>query len=347
MSVPSPASGEPPTMTGKTIAPQAARTMKRIPTLDGWRAAAILAVIGHHVAASYGHESLWLWHGAMGVDIFFAVSGLLITSQLLQNSSLKNFYIRRVFRILPPAFLYLAVVFALHLITGGDLLACLLIRRNYIVGSGYTSHFWSLSLEEQFYLVWPLVLLWSGRRAKLTAFLCIIALCIWRAVALTHLNITALAYSRTDMRCDGLLWGCISAYILRAGTIKIGKVMPPVCLGVAVLVFGIPYFLPILPILLSCVVLGTIQEPTSVLSRVLEWKPLIWIGERSYGLYLWHVLFITAPINLPMIVKVGATVVWCALMYRCFETPLRKMGRKLASYSTRRKEYDAIVSECC
>jgi peptidoglycan/LPS O-acetylase OafA/YrhL len=174
----------------------------------------------------------------------------------------------------------------------------------------------------------------------------IVAVCVWRAVAVTQLGITALAYSRTDMRCDGLLWGCISAYLLREGSIKLGKMVPPICLGAAVLIFGIAAFLPILPILLSLVVLGTIQEPTSLLSRFLEWKPLIWIGQRSYGLYLWHVLFITAPGNLPMTLRVAAAVVWCAILYGCFETPFRNKGRKLASSSARRKELDAVMSEC-
>lgn len=303
--------------------------MKRIPTLDGWRAIAVLAVIVHHVAKHYcGDEQWWIWRGAVGVDIFFAVSGLLITSQLLQNGNLKSFYIRRVFRILPPAIVYLAFVLAVHLIDSPDFLHCLAIQRNYTSGSVYSAHFWSLSLEEQFYLVWPPVLLLSGKRAPIIAMAVIAAVCLWRPYALFHLG---MGYIRTDLRCDGLLWGCVTAFAFRNGIVKFGRIAPVVCFVVAVLVWGIPIFMPVLPILVSITVLGTVQEPHWVVSRLLDWKPLVWIGQRSYGIYLWHACFIMVPINVPMILKVGAAIVWPAILYRFFESPIRQIGRRLAA----------------
>jgi peptidoglycan/LPS O-acetylase OafA/YrhL len=302
--------------------------VKRIPTLDGWRAIAVLAVIVHHVSKFYcGSEYWWIWRGAVGVDVFFAVSGLLITSQLLQNGNLKSFYIRRVFRILPPAIVYLTIVLALHLIDSQDFLRCLAIQRNYTNGSVYSAHFWSLSLEEQFYLVWPPVLLLSGKRAPMVAMAGILAVCLWRPYALLHLG---MGYVRTDLRCDGLLWGCVTAFALRTANVKFGRILPAVCFIAAVLVWGIPIFMPILPILVSITVLGTVQEPHWIMSRLLEWKPLVWIGQRSYGIYLWQSFFIMVPINVPMILKVGAAIVWSAVLYRFFETPLRQVGRRLA-----------------
>ncbi len=285
-------------------------------------------MIVHHVSKFYcGSEYWWIWRGAVGVDVFFAVSGLLITSQLLQNGNLKSFYIRRVFRILPPAIVYLTIVLALHLIDSQDFLRCLAIQRNYTNGSVYSAHFWSLSLEEQFYLVWPPVLLLSGKRAPMVAMAGILAVCLWRPYALLHLG---MGYVRTDLRCDGLLWGCVTAFALRTANVKFGRILPAVCFIAAVLVWGIPIFMPILPILVSITVLGTVQEPHWIMSRLLEWKPLVWIGQRSYGIYLWQSFFIMVPINVPMILKVGAAIVWSAVLYRFFETPLRQVGRRLA-----------------
>lgn len=313
--------------------------MKRIPTLDGWRAVAILVVLCHHIAAFNGNESWWLQHGRMGVDVFFAISGLLITSQLLQNNNLRTFYIRRVFRILPPAILYLVVVFTLHLIDSRDLAHCLLIERNFVAGSEYTGHFWSLSLEEQFYLLWPIVLLWSGKRAPTVAFAGIVAVCIWRAFGLSH---GLGGYARTDMRCDGLLWGCLTAFALRSGNLKLGRIIPIICLCASICFWANPIFMPLTPLLLALMVLGTIQEPTWAVSRLLDSKPLVWIGQRSYGIYLWQILIIFAPVNVPMALKVGLVFIWCSFLYWVFESPLRRIGRKLASYSTRRKQYDAV-----
>lgn len=267
----------------------------------------------------------------MGVDIFFAVSGLLITTQLLQDSDLKRFYIRRAFRILPPVFLYLGAVFALHLIDSRDLWHCLSMLRNYGTGSEYTTHFWTLSLEEQFYLAWPLVLLLSGKRAPKVAIAGIIAVCAWRAFA-WHLGMN---YSRTDMRSDGLLWGCVSAFVLRTGDIKFGKFIPAICVVCAFFVWSIPIFMPVMPIMWTCAVLGTVQKPTWAFSRLLEWRPLVWIGQRSYGIYVWQSLFIFVPVPIPMTVKIAAVIVWSAVLYEYVESPLRSIGRTLTLRSGR------------
>jgi len=147
-----------------------------LPTLDGWRALAILAVIFHHANLfSAGPLSdQWIFqNGYEGVDVFFAISGLLICWRLLDEESrrgrisLRNFYIRRAFRILPPAVIYLiaiAILSAIGLIhaSAKELLASLLFFRNYLVQLGhfsvspwFTGHFWSLSVEEHFYLLLP------------------------------------------------------------------------------------------------------------------------------------------------------------------------------------------------
>jgi peptidoglycan/LPS O-acetylase OafA/YrhL len=74
-----------------------------------------------------------------------------------------------------------------------------------------------------------------------------------------------------------------------------------------------------------------VQNPSSAFSAVLEWKPLVWIGQRSYGLYLWQALFILAPVGVPMPVRMGLLLLWSVLTYEFFESPLRDWGRRVAS----------------
>src|SRR5258708_25275484 len=142
-----------------------------LPTLNGWRALAIFGVLICHAASvlwgvngTHPDDRLYglTRYGALGVDVFFGISGFLICTRLLQEEertgriSLRNFYIRRAFRILPPYLLYLVVLAAIAgigLITlhAMDFVSCLLFFRNYVAGSWYTGHFWSLAVEEHFY----------------------------------------------------------------------------------------------------------------------------------------------------------------------------------------------------
>jgi peptidoglycan/LPS O-acetylase OafA/YrhL len=153
-----------------------------LPSLDGWRAVAITAVILCH---AFGQEdtggkvnSLILNLGQQGVSLFFAISGYLITTLLLDEQqrggiSLRGFYIRRAFRILPPAYIYLAAVATIGVsglihLAPGEILSAALVYNNYWPSrSWFTQHFWSLSMEEHFYLLWPSLLTLSGLvRAK-------------------------------------------------------------------------------------------------------------------------------------------------------------------------------------
>src|ERR1700683_4094920 len=134
--------------------------MKRIPTLDGWRAVAVIAVLIHHVAPGFFlRESDYDFdvtrYGAFGVDIFFGISGLLITKLLLDqwqrtdSFDLRGFYIRRVFRILPPYLAFLAVYTVAGLWRSGwEAASCLLFFRNYVpsyLATRGTQPLWSLS----------------------------------------------------------------------------------------------------------------------------------------------------------------------------------------------------------
>ncbi|MBV8782143.1 MAG: acyltransferase, partial [Phycisphaerae bacterium] len=146
---------------------------KRIESLDGLRALAIVLVLAFHMRESGAFAHAWInavaAKGQFGVEIFFVLSGFLITMLLLREEQkhgridLKMFYIRRGFRILPPAMTYLLVVAVLAIVgvstASGDLATSALFVRNFFSwGSTDTGHFWTLAIEEQFYLLWPLAL---------------------------------------------------------------------------------------------------------------------------------------------------------------------------------------------
>src|ERR1700722_13578240 len=158
------------------------RTASRIPSLDGLRAIAIsLVFIGHAAAqTAEGGHFFFLWvYANFGVQIFFVISGYLITTLLLREHdrtgsiSLADFYRRRAYRILPAAYAFILTIFVLQwkTLTKWDVSSSLLYLLNYDSGRPWNlGHLWSLSVEEQFYLLWPLTLLLFFRnRVKILA----------------------------------------------------------------------------------------------------------------------------------------------------------------------------------
>ena len=166
-----------------------------IPTLDGWRAIAISCVLLAHASESSFHAQIFVdntdsvfnfqWLGLFGVKIFFALSGFLITTKLLQEEeaygaiSVRSFMIRRAFRILPACILFLIAIGTLSYLgviklTALRWLASLFFLSNYLPSdrSWYVGHFWSLAVEEHFYLIWPLAFVaLKSRRYRIFAII--------------------------------------------------------------------------------------------------------------------------------------------------------------------------------
>lgn len=299
-----------------------------LPTLDGWRAVAILLVMLDHllrgVATDHHSEppSGYLL-GQHGVNIFFALSGFLITWKLLEEKretgriSLTQFYRRRIYRIFPAAFLFLTAMGVLSAcgllpVTRLDFASAILYFRNFVPvfwPSLSNAHFWSLSLEEQFYLFLPSALVLVGlRRFAMGAALLAIGCAAWRwyffhaiATADPPLSIRF----RTDLRLDGLLCGCLVAVALgnqatRRYWTKLST--PPVVCALLLLTAGVVYragerTLFAESLLLPLVLVGTMVSAERFPARILEWKPLRWVGRISYSLYLWQQFFLLCPVN--------------------------------------------------
>jgi peptidoglycan/LPS O-acetylase OafA/YrhL len=343
-----------------------------LPSLDGWRALAIFWVI-------LAHDQLRLspyWHrllsetGDRGVSLFFALSGLLICGRLLREESeagfisLKGFYLRRIFRIQPAALTYLAFIALLtllHLIPAfwkGFLGAVLMIRNLWPGEQGYeywfTSHFWSLSVEEHFYLLLPafLVMVRRGRLAILSVL--VVLLEVWRLFVFRHPPLTHITWQpflRTDMAIDVIVLGSIAALAINKPRVQAWAVrwLDP---GVALLVTAAIYLrlqvhhstydhIPLIatyPLLL----VSTILHPRSLVTRLLELPPLRYIGRISFSLYLWQQFFFV-PVNPPgpgdwrwhhFLCWAGLFI--CAVLsYHFIETPLIRIGHRVAMRYTR------------
>lgn len=333
-----------------------------IPTLDGWRAIAILAVMASHAVIPYAANHPWLrWmeQGTVGVDVFFALSGFLICSRLLAEHvrsgriDWKGFYCRRAFRILPPYMTYLAalaVLAAVGLVTvsNQDWTSCLLFYRNYL-GKEYwswkTGHFWSLAVEEHFYVVFPALFAFFGpKRLRVVMPFLLVVLEAWRMADHRFQLFDAIfpgkvAPYRTDVRVSGIAYGCMAALLLHLPHVRgaakravSGVTITAIAAGVLFCLYGNPPMSTLLiRILIAAMVAATTLAPSTLWGRFLELAPLRWVGVLSYSLYIWQQLFL-APKAVyafhvfPVNVILAFVAAYCS--YRWVEKPLMALGRK-------------------
>jgi peptidoglycan/LPS O-acetylase OafA/YrhL len=343
-----------------------------LPTLDGWRAIAIAGVLLDHGTEAFFRHSPWysfLRTGPNGVSLFFAISGFLICSRLLEEEQLcgriglRGFYLRRACRILPAAFTYLGVLallafFGLIIVTPIEWWSCVLFLRNYLPPhwiragwGGYTIHYWSLAVEEHFYLLWPALLALSGRvRAIYVAAGLSVAVAIWRWWDFHHQLVNRylpglLFPSRTDVRLDALLLGCLAALVLanpsarawlrRYFTVKVWWACLIAYLISQVVLRRHDYGLQE-STLLAALVAGTVLNSTGLVGQLLENPVLKWIGRLSYSLYLWQQLFLIPGARWPLSMlqrfpwNLVPVFVMALLSYELVERPMMRLGHRLA-----------------
>lgn len=346
-------------------------TSARLPGLDGLRAVAVLLVVVYHLFPA-------LPAGFLGVDVFFVISGFLITTLLLREHAstgrigLADFWRRRARRLLPAIGTAVLVSASLAWVVGGDvlvglggqLLGAATFSYNWVAVANGSSYFgggldsstpellrnlWSLAVEEQFYLLWPLLLplILRLRRGRVPLAVGLAAASALTAVALSGAGETRIYYG-TDTHAFGLLLGVALAFLRPA---ERGRGVPALVGGAAVL--GIialtvvtpgqgaatfPGMLVAASVLAAVAIAGAVRAG-SPLGRVLDAAPLRWIGERSFGIYLWHwplVVLLTvattrtspdAAVPLEIgVLTLAITLVVAEVSYRFIEQPVRRLG---------------------
>ena len=316
--------------------PARTASLRRIPSLDGLRAISIVLVMGLHTVQRYGVDhperavSVWwsvVLNGSLGVYIFFVISGYLITRLLLHEQqtrgtvSLSGFYIKRAFRILPPLYIYVAVLVLLSAagrlaLTKWDVVSALFFFHNYAVSSTCWAieHFWSLSVEEQFYLIWPVILILclrlrgeTGReRAAMVAGAAILLSPLLRIVSFRAHNPLLHDSAGFHMHADALMFGCGAALLEGKGWFERAYrgVTRFWWLPVAGLAMGsylemryqnywnFPVGETYTGVLISFVLLWTVRNAESLPGRVLNARWITHIGVLSYSIYLWQTLLL-------------------------------------------------------
>lgn len=289
------------------------RSTSRIPSLDGLRAVSIVLVLMSHVPHTYGYPLHATWeiilgnfgiaHGEMGVAVFFVISGYLITTLLMKERekagriSLGNFYVRRALRIFPAAYLYLLVITALewHTIAKGPLLAGWLYCMDFMrIRPWNLLHLWSLGVEEQFYLLWPVALVLFWKKKEKIAIGAILAAPLFRVLFRFGGMHGIMGYAFPCVE-DALAAGCLLAmYRDRIPTRLVDQLVVPMLIFVlAVNQFPFPF--GVYPLLLQtprnlCIAL-LVDHCIRKEYRFLNWGPVVWVGVISYSLYLWQMPF--------------------------------------------------------
>ena len=359
---------------------------KYLPSIDSLRALAVLAVIIYHVDVNY------LPGGFLGVDLFFVLSGYLISSLIIKEFrktgtvNLYNFYIRRARRLLPAVYFMITIGLVVMVLFNE-----VLLRKSHldaIFGYIYSSnwwyifhkldyfdsfgaqspfkHLWSLAIEEQFYMIFPLLfLLVNGKKKSkdgtyklnknfLYVVLGLILVSLIAHILLFDINNISRIYFGTDTRAFSLLVGVVGAILYPMERLH-SKVTPQqnmiysvvslasIATLITVMVYTSEYntwlyrggFL--LVAILGLIVIISSGKQHTLMSKLLSFKPIVFIGKISYSLYLWHfpILVLTTPVSeignpniFFVILRIVLTFAVAIVSYVFVETPIRKLGFK-------------------
>jgi peptidoglycan/LPS O-acetylase OafA/YrhL len=308
--------------------------------------------------------------GDSAVIIFFVLSGFLITSQLeseltrLGGIRLVRFYLRRIFRLVPALFLMTAVAallayYGLVPLSKTDVFRALTYTADYYHPKYWTvAHLWSLSVEEQFYLIWPIILLLAGLRRSKTFAIAAILLCpLLRTAAWYSGMDEALVFRRFELVADSLAVGCLLA--LQRDAFKnsaIWKKWKPTLVMTAsaavIILWSMAHrFWPaseivgrsFISVAAALAVAAVAFFPQTPGTRALSWGPLVWLGQISYSVYLWQQMFLVSTPGiseppLPFPLDLFCAFALAVLSYYFVESPIRNFGRRL----TARKEHGRI-----
>lgn len=345
-----------------------------LPGLDGLRALAVLGVLFYHA------DMVWLPGGFLGVEVFFVVSGYLITSLLLAEQeshnkiNLKNFWQRRARRLLPALFAMILGVLVYMVLflpdevasIRGDVIAAFTYITNWYLIAAQKSYFetigrpsllqhlWSLAVEEQFYLLWPLIFVFLLTKLKTRGAMLVLMLgatlsALWMGVLYHPDTDPSRVYYGTDTRAFGLLIGAALAFVWRPRAKEAKRnwkhwsldgIGIAAFIALAIAFLFMDEFNPflyqggmLLVSIATAFVIAAVVHPNSpIIGPLLGLGVLQWIGLRSYSLYLWHwpVFMLMRPQldvaleGAPLLAfRFGITFLLAEISYRIIEAPIR------------------------
>jgi len=332
------------------------------PALDGVRGIAVIAVVLFHLPLPWSRE------GYAGVDVFFALSGFLITSLLLRERSvsasidLRAFYARRALRLVPALVVLVAGVVGIALVSGhlasvlpGAIATLLYLSNWWNFSSGHDmpllEHTWTLSIEEHFYLVWPIILIGLASARRWARWLALTGILVICAVMVTEWPESWDGVRQSYLRSVPIVFGCAVAVLARQPAVAhrlrtAASLLALPVLGILVallLTSSVPEGLPMsgpasVPGLLTALlVLLLVSAPSTPASRLLSLAALTWAGRRAYGIYLFHFPMISLAMHqvdfgLPVLTRtvIGAIVGVgiAALSYRWIEMPFLRLKKR-------------------
>lgn len=348
----------------------------KLPGLDGLRGLSIIMVIASHLFMGSPYTSYF--NGEIGVRIFFVLSGFLITTLLLKEKirtgsiSLKLFYIRRFLRILPVAFLYLFTLVILnaylHLkIPVRSFISALCFFQNLPVKNiynWYTSHFWTLSVEEQFYISFPFLLVFSLSKyfkvlLLLVVFIPIIMWLGYHNIGIFYSNRIVHLFTYGIINLFGstlnILIGSLFSMLMFKGFFKIKKhqltrylslilLIIAILINIHAFVFFVPYLdIVLFPVLIGYVIILNLST-NNILTVILNSRPLAYLGLLSYSLYIWQQLFTYSlhriiPSNSIALQLISLLIVANASYY-LYEKPFLKLKSRFIKKGPNVKQYD-------
>jgi peptidoglycan/LPS O-acetylase OafA/YrhL len=322
--------------------------MNRIPSLDGLRAISILLVVIGHWAELRYHSDIAGAFANLGVRIFFIISGYLITALLLKEHTrtstirLREFYIRRAYRILPAAVAFMLPVFVIfrHDLRWYHIAAAALYLANFdFTHPWFLGHLWSLSVEEQFYFLWPSVLK-RWYRHRVVILFAVIAFAPLYRIACHLLGLHGRADETFPAVADILAFGCMLAVLahrhpdhwlprIRGATAAL-MLMPVILVPIytGLLHFHITLVLlfllwPVMHLSIAGLLWHVVQRPY----RILNIWPVIWLGKISYSLYLWQQLFVFGEHARPWY-SIFIALVLASASYYLVEQPMLRLREK-------------------
>lgn len=334
-----------------------------LPMLDGIRAVAVMMVIASHAGGS--------GRGGLGVTIFFVLSGFLITWLLIKEReqagtvSLRNFYARRALRIFPAYYAFLAFSIAVDITRGDERIFPVILPGafyyinywNAVHGhsSASIAHAWSLAIEEQFYLLWPIAFLFLAARGpqRLVKGLAaaVVAVMVWRSYVYLVLDWGAsYAYNAFDCRFDSLATGCLLAVLVRNR--QFGALMqrlahssvPMLCAMFGMLwmssaadgTLRYSFGFTVISVLVAFTLVQLLLLSERWPWRWLEWAPVRFVGRISYGMYLYHQWgaalarkVVDGPWIVDLVAATFGTLLFATLSYYLIEQPFLRAKQRI------------------